>query len=429
VEVVVNYFDSRQTRCLAFVVIAISLSWVSLSAAQTLRDLLPLIIKGSHLQGVRIDRLEVLAVRGGIAEPIPFQVDSVTDGSYVLPDGPYASKKTPEALSADDQIVIMVSDFGEQATRASDVPADAFEIRFAQPKGGPDRYVYIATVDKPRLSARRYVSYDATTATIETDHYRLGMPNGLPSDFAFQDRIGERRPNIINRFKVRLSTRVMHLVRVSLSEDDIQTEVLAWKAGPVRVVRSLIHSLKLAPHLYLTLGRNDFYYRDYSDDPVDMSLPWAARIFFGDTTARVDLDFNDLRGYELLWSQMAIPPVEIADVVAEDRLKRQPPGPISWIAIRGQGRSAIQALAPSPDLRLLKTQLYFNDDPERPDPPGRPPGEHPGIGYTITGWEGLERGPHFVDSALIIIQGNRNPASLLDEMNTQPIVSARRVRK
>jgi hypothetical protein len=425
----VHYFDSFQTRRLPIALIAITLLWVSSSAAQSLRDLQPLIIKPSHLQGVRIDRLEVLAFHGGIAEPIPFQVDSVTDGSYVLPNGPYASKKTPETLSADDQIVLMLADFGERAARASDVPADAFEVRLTEPKSGLERYAYVAIVDKPRLSGRRYVTYDATTATVETDHYRLGMTNGLPNDFAFQDHIGERRPNMIDRFKVRLSTRVMHLVQVSFSEDDIQTQVLGWKAGPVRVIRWLSHSLKLAPHLYVTLGRYDFFYRDYADNPIDMSMPWAARVFFGNTTARVDLDFNDLRGYELLWSHMAIPPVEIGDVVAEEKLKRQPPASISWIAVRGQGRSAIQALAPTPDLALLKTQLYFNDDPDRPDPPEQTPGEHPGIGYTITGWEGLERGPHFVGAALIIAQGNHNPASLLDEMSTLPIVSEHRLQK
>lgn len=414
---------------LAIALIAITLSWVSSSAAQTLDDLQLLIIRPSHLQGVRIDRLEVLAFHGGIAEPIPFQVDSIADGSYVLPNGPYASKKTPETLSPDDEIVLMFSDFGERAARASDVPADAFEVRLAEPKSRPDRYAYVATVDKPRLSARRYVTYDAATATVETDHYRLGMTNGLPSDFAFQDHIGERSPNMIDRFKVRLSTRVMHLVRVSFSEDDIQTQVLAWKAGPVRVIRRLSHSLKLAPHLYVTLGRYDFFYRDYADNPIDMSMPWAARVFFGNTTARVDLDFNDLRGYELLWSHMAIPLVEIGDVVAEEKLKRQQPDSISWIAVRGQGRSAILALAPTLDLALLKTQLYFNDDPDRPDPPEQTPGEHPGIGYTITGWEGLERGPHFVGAALIIAQGNSNPASLLDEMSTHPIVSRHRLQK
>ncbi|HKM99570.1 MAG TPA: hypothetical protein VJX23_03570 [Candidatus Binataceae bacterium] len=396
------------------------------------RDWQPLVLKGAQIPGLvgaRIDRLEVLAFHDGRLEPIPFQADEIAiDGSYALPGGPQPTvDDSPGIIDNEDEIAMMISDLGERAAAASGLPRGAFEIEVSDPLGGQDRYAYIAAVDSPHLSAVSYVAFDPAVDSIETSHYRVGLTNGLPSDFAMQDRMNERRPNLIDRFKVRLSTMVLHLFHFSFSEDDIHSRVLAWKAGPIRVIRRLSHSVNLVLGLHSPVfERNDFFYRDYLENPFKMHLSWAPRIFFGDIRVRLDLDFNDLSDYELLWSQMAMPPVRIGDAKMEQAISHAPPASISWIAVRGHGHTTIQTLAPTPDLALLDRQLYFNDDWKTPDPPERTPGEHPGIGYVITGWEKLESGTHEFDSLLISTPGDYSPDVLLRELHTPALAKARR---
>jgi hypothetical protein len=380
------------------------------------------------LANANIEHLEVVAIHRGIVEPIPFQVDEVAqDGSYVLPAGPQAAVPG-KVFAANDEIVMMISDLGERGTARSGLPHDALEIEVKDPMGGPDRYAYLSVASSPRSSNRRYVSFDPKTDTIETDHYRVGLTNGLPTDFATQDHIDARVPNLIDRMKVRLSTLVIHLIRFSFSEDDIHSKTLAWKAGPIRVIRRLSHSVNLLLRLHSPVfERNDFFYRDHLENPFRMHLSWAPRIFFSDIRVRIDLDFNDLSGYELLWSHMAMPPLKIGDKEMESRIANAAAIPASWLAIRGTHRMTVQTLAPTPDLPLLNRQLYFNDEAKRPDPPEHTPGEHPGIGYVITAWEKLEKGVHTFDSFLITTRADYSPDVLLEELDTPVAVTVRPV--
>jgi len=395
------------------------------------REWQPLILKGSQLSslsGVDIGHLEVLAIHSGKAEPIPFQVDEVShEGSYVLPEGPAGMPGDPRrTFSALDEIALMLSDLGEKGTATAQLPSQALEIEVADPLRGSLRYAYLGVAHAPRLSDRRYLAFDPRTDTVETDHYRVGLTNGLPTDFTTQSGVGEQRPNLIDRMKVRLTTLVVGLIRFSFSEDDIHSELLAWKVGPIRVVRRLSHSVNLLLGLRSPVfERNDFFYRDHLETPFKMHFSWAPRIFFRDIRVRIDLDFNDLSGYELLWSQMPMPPLKIGNQEMEQRLAAMGSVPISWIAIRGAGRTTVQTLAPTPDLPLLSRQLYFNDAPNRPDPPEHIPGEHPGIGYVITGWEKLEGGVHPFDSLLITTRADYSPEVLMEELHSPPVVTVR----
>ncbi|MBV8138686.1 MAG: hypothetical protein JO121_24125 [Deltaproteobacteria bacterium] len=395
------------------------------------REWQPLILKGSQLpvlSGIDIGHLEVLAIHGGRAEPIPFQVDEVShDGSYALPEGPAGMPGNPRpTLAPDDEIALIVSDLGEKGTATAQLPSQALEIEVADPLGGPLRYAYVGVAGAPRLSDRRYVAYDPRTDTVETDHYRVGLTNGLPTEFVTQNGVGEHRPNLIDRMKVRLTTLVIGLIHFSFTEDDIHSQLLAWKVGPIRMVRRLSHSVNLLLGLRSPVfERNDFFYRDHLENPFKMHFSWAPRIFFRDIRVRIDLDFNDLSGYELLWSQMSMPPLKIGNQEMEQRLAAMGSVPISWIAIRGAGRTTVQTLAPTPDLPLLNRQLYFNDAPNRPDPPEHIRGEHPGIGYVITGWEKLEGGVHTFVSLLITTRADYSPGVLMEELLSPPVVTVR----
>jgi hypothetical protein len=387
----------------------------------------PLIIKGSQLPQLierPLNQFEVLAIREGKVAPIPFQIDQVNpDGNYALPEGPAPSKPAhPDVLDANDEIVMMIADLGERAKSARELPAGAFEIEMSDPLGGPTRYAYIATDAHPALSPLRYLDYDAATNSVDTDHYRFGYTNGVPSDYAPQSRKHEDGPNLLDRFKIRVRATVLSFFHFHVNEDKVDNRLLAWKAGPVRVVRLLTHSVRVVFGIRSPeVTNHDFFYRDCVENPFKVRFPWVPRVLFGDIQVRMDLDFTGLDGYTISWSRMSGAPIKIGDPALRKISPSDAPQ-VEWIALRGGGRTILQTIAPTSDLRLLDRRLYYNDNPASPDAPERVRGEHPGIGYTMTGWENLAAGSHTLVSMLIDAPENYNADVLLGEYRSPPSV-------
>jgi hypothetical protein len=394
----------------------------------------PLVLKGARmplLLGAPENRLEVMAMAGRRLAPIPFQVDEVRpDGHYVLQDGPEpVTGDGSGVFDREDELVMMLKDMGPPAPRGSIVHPRALEIEAIDRRGGPPRYAYVEVVRSPQLSRVRYVNYDPHDDRIETDFYRIGMVNGWPADFAILHHAGERAPNLIDRFKVRTSARILKFFHYHMNEDDVRNRLLAWKVGPVRMVRLESHSVNLLLGIRSPAIRSEvFAYRNFIDNPTRVSFPWAPRLVFDKVRVRVDVDYIDLSRFTLSWSGMTGPPIVIGDDSAEAvALERDDPPPANWIALRGDGRVMVQTFRPSPDLRLIQHRLYYRDS-SRPDPPERYPGQHPGVGYVTTGWRNLAGGTHEVDSLSVILPGDYSPRTFLRELETPPVVKIRAIR-
>jgi hypothetical protein len=394
----------------------------------------PLILKGARLSqliGSDISKLEVLAVHDGRLVPIPFQVDERDrDGRYALAHGPEPTKAdNPGILDADDEVSMMISDLGPRLDAAAGpgLPYNALEIDLHDPLGGPERYAYIAAVKNPVRTAKRYVLYDSKRDQIETDSYRLGFTNDFPTDYAPQNRIGQGGPSIIDRFKVRVRAVVLGIFPFHLNENDLNNNLLGWKAGPIRVIRRLSHSVRLILGIHSPEVTNvDLFYRNFGENPFKVYFPWVPRLLFGDIHVRLDLDFRDLSGYRLAYSGMNRPPIAIGDARAERQLEDDPPQ-VRWVAISGHGHLIIQTFIPTPDLSLLKFRLYYHNSPLSPDAPESLDGESPGIGYIVSGWENISSGTHRLTPILLNTSANFDPRILLAELHTPPIVLVRPV--
>lgn len=403
-------------------------TWRCAAVSASPRTWQPITLKGGQfpaLCGVAANRLEVIAIHGGAPGPIPFQVDEVlADGRYALPSGPRPTpERSPDVLDSRDEIVMMVSDFGDRATEPAALASGAFEIELHDPLGGPDRYAYLAAADHPRINPAKYVEYEPARDVIETEHYRLGLRNGIPIDYAVQSRMHSAAPNVLDRFKIRVSARVLKLFNFRVNEDAVENGLLAWRAGPIRIIRRLSHSVHVILGIRAPQVTNsDFFYRDSVENPFRIRFPWVPRLLFGDIRVRMDLDFTDLDGYALAWSGTSGAPLPIAQAAAS--LKGEPPH-AEWIALNGAGRVVIQMIAPASDLALLDRRLYFHDDPATPDPPERVRGEHPGIGYAITGWENLSAGEHRLTSMLLTAEDRYDAGVLMREYQRPPAITVR----
>jgi len=390
----------------------------------------PVLVRGAQIPqliGQRTSRFEVLVAHGATLDPIPFQIDEVAnDGTYALPDGPDPTlDETPGVLDSADEIAMMMSDLDGRAPRGAVLPAGAVELQIADPLGGRARYVYIAAVDAPARSPKSYINYDPASGSIETDSYRLGFTNDIADDFTLQNRKGQHLPNMIDRFKVRMRARVLGLFRISLTENDVSNRVLAWKAGPIRVIKRVSHSVSLFPGISSSEAlSDDFFYRDYFENPFTVDFPALPGALFGDIEVRVDFDFTDLSGYQLLWSGMRTAPIRIGDLRAENALVADHAASISWIAFRGHGRTTVQTLAPVADLNDIKRRVYFRDETGASQTAAASRAPSRGVGYVMTGWETMARGAHSLDSLLITAPGDYDPEVMFKELHRPPIVRA-----
>ncbi|MGH8013562.1 MAG: hypothetical protein ACREQ4_13785 [Candidatus Binataceae bacterium] len=409
------------------------LCWTTFTWASA-RSWQPLILKGSELPqllGAREDRFEMLAVHDGKLVPIPFQVDEVLpDGRYALPHGMDPVKDDrPGIFDRDDQIAVMLSDLGVRA-QSSALPKAALEIQVADPLGGPDRYAYIAAVDKPARSTVRYIHFDPARDTIKTSYYRIGMTGGWPTDFALRHGIEADPPNLIDRFKVRTTARILGLFSYHMNENDVRSTLLGWKVGPVRMIRRERHSVNIFLGVHSPgVHSQVFLYRNFMENPTKVNFPWIPRLIFTWLHVRVDVDYIGLHNFELSWQGMKEAPIAVgSQSVAEKALEHERPGPqAKWVALRGDGRIMIQTLKPSPDLAIVHRYLYYRYS-NTPDPPEKYPGQHPGIGYMTTGWRNLSSGAHVVDSYFVIANGSYSPARFLKELATPPRVTVRQVK-
>ncbi len=382
----------------------------------------PLLLRGAQLPqllNVPVRRLEVLAVHGGKLAPIPFQVDSMLVGGILsLPQGPVPTvDQLPQALGPSDELSMMMFDLGARAAAAAATPPDALEIAVADPLGGGIRYAYIAAVSDPRRSAVSYVNYEPPAAIIETDHYRLGFRNEFPDELHLPGRNGALSGNLISGFELRGKITVLNLLQFHLTERDVDSRMLAYRAGPIRVIRRVGHRLKVFMGIHSPeVSTVEFFYRDFAQAPFTMRLP--LRKLFRDIQGRIAMDFVDLRGYYLLASGLHQPlPIDANTAAAVGETTAA-----DWLAVRGGGRVMLQTFAASAELSAIKRVLYY-----RADAAGAGGALAAAVGIDTDGWQRLPAGPHRFNPLLISVPEGYGADRAMAEATVAPVVTVRAV--
>jgi hypothetical protein len=390
----------------------------------------PLVLRGpelSALRNIRVDRLEVMALHDGKLAPIPFQVDAVMpDRSFAMSQGPQPTvRHQPLTVGPNDEMVMMMFDLSERVA-AAQLPPDALEVAVKDLLGGPDRYAYIAVVNNPRLSPARYVDYDPKEEQIETEHYRLGFAREFPDDLRLQNHRGEQSRNLIDGFELRGSVALLGMVHFKLSERDIESRLLAYRAGPVRVIRRLGHRIRVFLGIHSPqVSTVEFFYRDFAQAPFTMRFPLHA--LFRDIQGRIAMDFIDLRGFSLLASGLD-GPIQIGPGTAERQLDQWDDAPpADWVALRGDGRLMLQAFAPSPELAPIKRRLYYRGAPAAADGSAPSGAVVAAVGIQTKGWEKLRGGSHRFDPLLISVPENYGATRVINESTVPPFATVRPV--
>ena len=404
-----------------------------------------IVLKGvamPQLPGSAESHLEVLALHDGHLAPIPFQVDeALPDGRYALPDGPEPlADDSPGILDRDDEIAMMLSDFGDRASPAGrELPSDALEIETLEGSSDVRRYAYIAAVSSPHLSTVSYVSYDPVRSRVTGGSYRMTFRGDFPIGLALSDGRGNLSPSLIEGSQVQVTAQVLMLFRLRLNANGVANHVLAWHGGPIRLIRRVSHSVKLIFGIKSpSVLSEEIFYRDYAEDSFVARVLWVPRLFFGDVRVRTWLDFTGLNGFALSWSRMERQPFEpgAASAVVAAEIQRDQPE-VKWLALKGGGKIVMQTFTPSPDLATLRRRLYYCDGTAAPDTSGRTSSDHADsdcmgaalqIGYSMTGWENLAAGTHRIDSVLMVLPDSEEPDAVVRQLAMKPVVSVRPMR-
>lgn len=386
------------------------------------------------LCGTSEAQLGVFACRS-TCEAIPWQLDERdASGRLVLDQGPEPNADDPPGvLDGNDLILFMASDAGEQLESIPGPPAlpvgvvAAVEVELTDPRTARHAWVYLLRfADNAPRSPISYVRYDPVSDHIQGARVALGFGRGTPRFLALVGGDGTAGENLLDRMKIRARARFLWgLISFTRSEDDVQTRFVAWRQGPIRVIRRQQLWVRLGWGFRTPIfGSDTYFYRDWADLPVTLRLNFAPHLLFTDITIHAVLDFRDLRGWTVQTpGRRGVLRVD-GKMVAEKLALSRSPG--DWFALRGPGITLLEVMQVSPSLSTVKRHLLYRESTAAVDPPESEPGEMPGIGYTLTQWDKVESGAHWFASNSYALPPELDVREFLDTL-TQPLRMAERV--
>ena len=366
-------------------------------------------IRLRRLGATRLDRLGMVVYRNGVARPIPFQIDARVPGKGIaMAGGPEPLRDDhPGVLDRDDLLVFMACDAGERAPGGAPPASGGREIRIEDPLDHTVGWAYLVVADHPPHTDVRYVEYDAAHDTVLASGYRVGLVQALPSYFAV-GLSGTMGPNLMDGLRLRAEA-TLHtgLAHWSITEHDGKHELVAWTAGPVRVVRRSRHKVDIGLGIRLTAGlAHTFFYAEHVYGPGAMKLPISPSVFFRDITAMGGVDLQGLEGWHYIAPGVAPPGFKIDGHMDEQERDFQGNG--RWFVLVGRDQAILVAMTMSEKLsRTIPLSLVYIDDASRRAPPEVIPGSVPLVGISGRDGQKLEAGRYTFQLHVIGLPGYR----------------------
>lgn len=358
-----------------------------------------------------ISGYRVYAVHNGKVNPIPFQIDERTPKNrLVLTNGPEANVRDADGLfNRLDDLVFMARDLGDRAKPGS-LPSGwklAAEIQVQDPVDQSQAWAYLLYFDHhpPPLSAADYVSIDPQTSHITARNYSVGFSPPAPmvlGELVITPAGGGDNVDYCDRLKVRASARLWDLVDIRKTEEDFTSVMVAWKDGPVRVIRRTRSRVILFWNLPSPAAVFDnYYYYNWFSFPTSITLPFPAHKIISQGTIRVSMDSPRLSG-QRRYRNSNWPEGVIQDGVMSEAEKQlaQDPRPFLWSSTGTVGPDGkdygvwlnrLKVMTDNPGLDL---RVYYVDDKNHLDPPDEEPGSYGNAGYQVTNLQGLPAGEY-----------------------------------
>ncbi len=354
------------------------------------------------LDGHAEAEVEMAACRDACA-PIPWQLDERdAGGEFALTDGPAPSSDTPPGvLDPNDEVVWMAADAGRRIRPGEAAAAARCALEIELRADGTTAWAYAFVVPPPApRSPLRYGEYDPARDAVRTARIVIGFGAPTPRYLAPRGADGRAGANLLDRLKVRAAARFLGLIPLGRDEDDIQWVFGAWHAGPIRVIRREWQWVRLGWGLRTPVFRTEsFVSRDAIELPVRLRLNFPPSYFFRGIEVQAALDFRDLRGWTVHTPRG---PLGVVGGLRDDIRVGINALDGEWLAVEGPDVTFVLRLQLGDSFASLRRQLLYREDADGYAPEAAP-GEHPAVGFRLTEWGAVDRGPHWFAAVATVL--------------------------
>ncbi len=379
------------------------------------------IVKGatfSNILNAPIEKIRVFAVKNGKAGAIPFQIDKVDiDGDFLFSqkDAVGKAKKRREIyddaldesedhssaqlanlkkeaewtddmniFDCQDELVFMAWDLGDRAGTGALPKADNIEeLAITKPVDSNTGYVYVAFFSKnaPPLSEKNYLSYTPKTDSIKTDFYTIDFEIGNP--FVFKEarhrhQNGELGENYMDRVKMRFKMDIKYFLTLNFDEDNANAKLLAYKLGPVRLIRRMLFWLDLL-HIPITpsLTADYLFYSNGLISPSVLDVTYDPQKTLNDGSYLLfSLDFSNINNWSKVYTEKTPVPV-ILDGTMSDEEKKLDLKDQNWFVVYKESKTGfIMQCAFNERLKNPNMDILYIDDKNVIMKPEAEPGSH-----------------------------------------------------
>lgn len=342
-------------------------------------------LKGQPLSAIR---LYSWSAGAGRWNPIPFQIDEVdSNGRYILPEGPMP-QRSDGRFDGRDELLWLERSLGAVAPPDAPSPCEAStQPRLLLPlsvqqegQGGNRGTVYAATCSPSTpYSLEDLAKLDAQSGRVETEDHGMTFQPAQPMEptsLVFKRRYGGTGQNMLHALYVEGRTQfLVGLVKLRRSTEDFVSSTVAWKDGPIRVIRRTAPRIRTFGQRYTNRGTfslDSIHQPGVLSFDLQMHTSTDLGSFLTDLQLTVAWDFQDFHRMEVLFSS-PIPSVTADGVMTKEErgLKEKDAG---WIFVRGPVGTYTGTLRHQNGLRIDK-HLFYQDMP----------GGRLRLGYTLSG--------------------------------------------
>ncbi len=354
------------------------------------RTMDPVLVQGEWLEafaGIPLEALRLYRYRDGHYETIRFQVDERTlEGNWVFPYGKKNNgSESNGLLDGRDILLFMAGDAGERAHPEAPLQgaASVTEIELEDPVDAGHAWVYLAaheTDPPPLCPLPDYVRYNYQTEEVYTasSYYKFiitkeGLHTGFSDVGAILPAAGGDGENRMDRMKTRIQIRFFfNLIPLSMNEEMLGQDVVAYITGPIRVIRRLEQFFKLPFGLRGMKSLTDLHlYESITIVPAEINVPKgvdkvisSSHIWFG-----ADLSPNAIGS--LFRNSENLEPL-IIDGRMSEMEKQFSPQQDKWRVIYGHGGAMlIRAVFPPEYIEVVELHQRYVDDIAVVEPPER----------------------------------------------------------
>jgi len=349
------------------------------------------------LLGSDLEKLSLMARKGEAWAPVPFQIDQKKpDGAYAFTTGPEASADPDPSLDANDELVFMAKDCGDQVEdfKYPESAEAMMELTLSDPKDGSRGWLYLTRFSaKAPRSSDDYIKVELDPANnfrkVFTYEYIMGGPMDViyPSHMAGSKLpSGEPGKDVLDRLKMRGDIVLPLGIRIPFAMDDItKCEDKGYIDGPVRVLHLAQGYLELTAYIKIKGEGYSMisYYVNHMIWPMVMEIPAIEFVDIENFLGYMDFNENVYGSCVFNAANPYNPEVIFDGRITEAENAFDTTTEIDWVAGFGPQGAIIHRLFFDPPEACLRKRPYFIDDPSAKGKPEDHPGEH-GAGYSLT---------------------------------------------